>query len=82
MKPNDKKLICDSKPDQTQPQFDINMTTPVVCEECGSSMFDRSYMLRKVPALIAGKEGVMPIPIFQCRNCGHINENLSPKLQD
>lgn len=53
---------------------------PVICEECGSQLFQEVLMLRKIPALLTGtgKPGLIPIPVFACVKCGSVNEEFLP----
>lgn len=58
----------------------LEQTDEIVCEECNSSAFHPAFLLRKVSALISpsGKETVIPIQVFACDSCGHINEEFLP----
>ena len=59
---------------------DISQTRPVVCDECGGIYFQEVLHIRKVSGLITGtgKTSYIPIPIFQCTNCNHVNEEFLP----
>lgn len=59
--------------------IDINQTYPIVCSECGNNVFIQAYYMRKVSAVIAGEESILPIPVFECSQCGNINEEFKPK---
>ena len=60
--------------------FDITQTTPEVCESCKGEAFTQAFLLRKVSALLTetGKEGYLPIQVFACAKCGHVNEHFVP----
>ena len=62
-------------------QLDINQTTPVVCESCGGIYFDQALILRKASGILTGtgKDSYLPIPVFKCTSCGHVNEAFQPK---
>jgi len=63
---------------------DLNQTTPVVCEECGHPYFDQAIVIRKVSGLLVGtgtKPSYVPIPVFACKSCGHVNAEFQPKEQ-
>lgn len=66
--------------EQLSPSFDIKQTTPEVCEECKGEAFIEAIMLRKISALLTktGKEGYMPIQVFACVKCGHVNSHFIP----
>lgn len=59
----------------------MSQTTPIVCEKCGNDVFTEGIMLRKVSRILMGdtKDGVLPIPVFTCSKCGHVNKEFLPK---
>lgn len=59
----------------------MSQTTPIVCEKCGNDVFTEGLMLRKVSRILMGdtKDGVLPIPVFACSKCGHVNKEFLPK---
>jgi len=59
--------------------IDINQTDPIVCDDCGNDTFLEVFYMRKVSAVIAGEESIIPIPVFECARCGHINKVFEPK---
>lgn len=60
---------------------DFDQTTPVLCEECGHKYFEQLLHLRQVSGLLSGtgKPSYIPIPVFACKGCGHVNEEFLPK---
>jgi uncharacterized Zn finger protein len=58
----------------------LDQTEEIKCDECGSNAFHPAFLLRKVSPLISpsGKETVIPIQVFACDSCGHINEDFLP----
>jgi uncharacterized Zn finger protein len=68
-------------------QQEINMnvalkdTTPIACEECGNEVFQEGVLLRKVSRFVTGtsQDALMPIPVFACAKCGHVNADFMPK---
>jgi len=60
---------------------DFNQTTPVLCEECGSQYFKQTLAIRQVPGLLTGQRepSFVPIPVFSCDKCGHVNSDFQPK---
>jgi|TARA_R110000787_G_scaffold240540_2_gene346764 DNA-directed RNA polymerase subunit RPC12/RpoP len=65
-----------------QVKLDINDLTDIVCENCGSKIFREATMFKKLSALLSptGKEQVVPIPVYRCDECGHINDGFLPKI--
>ena len=67
-----------NNPQQPQMKVDMSQTTSVSCESCGHDVFIPAIKLRKLSALLspAGKETMIPIQVFACAKCGHINEEF------
>ena len=66
---------------QQQINIDLNQTTEEVCEKCGNNTFVQVYQMRKLSALLSptGQETMIPIQVFACAKCGHINKGFLPK---
>ena len=65
---------------KTQVKLDINDLTDIVCENCESKFFRQVQAFKKISALVSptGKEQIMPVPVFRCDECGHINKEFLP----
>ena len=68
------------------PQVNINPDdlVDVVCEKCGNGLFIQSFFLKKLSALVSptGQEAVIPLQVYSCGNCGHINSKLNPTISE
>lgn len=68
-----------------QQQMNINLedTTEIICERCNNNTFQQGVLLRSVSRFITMNEqdGIMPVPIFYCIKCKHINEQFLPKTK-
>lgn len=64
-----------------QLKVSLDKTTPVTCESCEGQAFQEALMLRKVSKFLTGdtQDGILPIQIFVCAKCGHINKEFYPK---
>ena len=62
----------------TTQTIDIEKTTPIKCESCENQGFEQVLLLRKVSALVSptGKETIVPVAVFACAKCGHINQEF------
>ena len=60
---------------------DFSQTTEECCESCGNNTFTQVYQMRKLSALLSptGQETMIPIQVFACAKCGHINPGFLPK---
>lgn len=56
-------------------------TTEITCDECGSATFHEAVLLRSISRFITGtaQDGMMPIPVFACDKCGHVNARFLPQ---
>lgn len=43
-------------------------------KECGSAFFDRTHVLKKIPATVSptGQAYIQPIELYLCRDCGGV----------
>jgi ssDNA-binding Zn-finger/Zn-ribbon topoisomerase 1 len=78
------KIIGMGGQEQPKAQIKINASDlkDVVCENCGGKVFREATMFKKLSALVSptGKEQIVPIPVFRCDDCGHINKEFLPNL--
>ena len=60
---------------------DFSQTTEECCESCKNETFVQVYQMRKLSALLSptGQEAMIPIQVFACAKCGHINKGFLPK---
>jgi len=67
--------------EQQQVHVDMAQTTEVKCDECHSDRFEQVVKMRRLSAILSptGKEALIPIPVFACKNCGHVNEEFLPQ---
>lgn len=66
---------------QNNLNVDINQTTPVICEKCDCTLFEQALYIRKASGLLTGtgKTSYIPIPVFSCKECGHVNNEFQPQ---
>lgn len=59
-----------------QLNFDIRDANDVNCEECKGTAFSPVFFIKRVSALASptGKEIIVPIQVFKCDKCSHVNE--------
>ena len=73
----------DFNPNQKQQNINIKPSdlTDVVCEKCGAQTFEPVFLFKKISAVLSptGKESLIPLQVYRCTECGHINEGFLPK---
>lgn len=59
---------------------DLSTSNPYLCEKCGHDTFVTAFKLRKISALVSpsGEDMLVPVQVFMCSECGHINEEFLP----
>jgi hypothetical protein len=68
----------------SQEQINMNITldktSGVSCDECKGEVFTDGVMLRKASRFITGtaQDAIIPIQVFSCVKCGHVNEEFLP----
>ena len=52
----------------------------VVCENCGCQVFVPAFLFKKISAVLSpnGKASMIPLNVFKCNDCGHINKDFIP----
>jgi len=66
--------------DPQQFNVDLSQTTAVTCEECGHEHFVQVNMMRKLSPMLSptGQPALIPIPVFACAKCSHVNQEFLP----
>ena len=72
-------MIAPGQNGQMQEQIDLSKTSSICCEACGGQTFKQTLLLRKMSALVApgGQETIIPMQVFSCEKCGHVNKEFS-----
>ena len=71
-------MIVSGKDGQVQQTIDMSQTTPIKCEQCENQTFKQTLLIRKLSALVSpsGQETVIPVAVFACEKCGHVNSEF------
>ena len=64
-------------------QINPNDLEDVVCDKCGSQCFEPTFLFKRLSAVLSptGQETMVPLQIYRCADCGHINDMFLPKDQ-
>ena len=58
--------------------ININDTEVITCNDCECTEFIEVHQIRRVPVISpTGQETYIPIKLFQCSGCGHINKEFT-----
>jgi len=69
------------QPDQNmQVKVALKDTSDVVCEKCSHKLFTQLMMFKKLSAVMSptGEESLIPVQVFACNDCGHVNNQFLP----
>jgi len=71
-------MIVPGKDGQAQQTIDVSQTAPVKCDKCENQTFKQTLLIRKLSALVSpnGQEQYVPIAVFACEKCGHVNSEF------
>jgi uncharacterized Zn finger protein len=66
---------------EQQLNISLDKTTASSCDECQNEVFQEGVLLRKASRFLTGtaQDALIPIPVFVCSKCGHVNEEFMPK---
>ncbi len=58
--------------------IDLNNVDNITCDECDNQTFTPVFMIKHLSALVSpsGQDTMIPIQIFKCSKCDHINEKF------
>ena len=58
--------------------IDMSNAKDMICEKCDNHTFKNTTLIKTISALVSpsGKEMIIPIPVFACESCGHVNKEF------
>jgi hypothetical protein len=65
---------------QNNIRVNLDDASDVICEKCENNYFSQVVMIKKISALVSptGQEAMVPVQLFQCNKCGHVNQEFLP----
>lgn len=56
-------------------QAQVESAKNVACEKCSCEVMSQAFVIKVVSGLMTGdgKDTYVPVPIFSCASCGHVN---------
>jgi hypothetical protein len=62
----------------------LHNASDALCDECGNNTFVPVFMIKKLSALVSptGDELNIPIQLFQCSECKHVNDEYLPNIDN
>lgn len=64
-------------------QAQVESAKNLVCEKCNSEVLKQVFVIKVISALMTGdnKDTFVPVPVFACNSCNHINSMFSKDLK-
>ena len=64
-----------------QIRVNLDDAEDITCDECGNTYFTAAVMIKRISPLVSptGQEALVPIQLFQCSKCGHVNDHFLPE---
>jgi hypothetical protein len=58
--------------------IDLSSADNIKCEECENETFVPAFVIKHISALMSptGQETMVPIQLFKCSKCNHVNEKF------
>ena len=58
--------------------IDLNNVENLKCDECSNDTFTPTFIIKHLSALLSptGQETMVPVQLFECSKCGHVNEKF------
>ena len=71
-------MMIPNQKGQMEEQIDFSKTSQIVCEKCGGETFKQTLLVRRMSALASpnGQEMIIPMAVFACESCGHVNKEF------
>ena len=68
---------------QQQVNVDLSKADTMKCEDCGNYLFIQANVIKRISPILSptGQEALVPVQVYSCGNCGHINRKLNPTLE-
>jgi len=82
------KIIADESTIKLEQQTKLlkllETATDFVCENCGGLNFIDVYRIKKISGLATGTgvDSLLPIPVYACADCGHVNSIFIEKMNN
>ena len=59
-------------------ELNLNDAADITCTQCESLHFTPVVRLKKISAVVSptGEEMVVPIQLWECKNCGSVDETI------
>ena len=69
---------------QQEVSVDLTKADTIKCDDCGNYLFITSHVIKRISPILSptGQEALIPVQVYSCGNCGHINQKLNPTTSE
>ena len=66
-----------------QSAVDLKKAETMKCEQCESTLFSISYIIKRMSAIISptGQEAIVPVQVYSCDGCSKVPEIFLKELE-
>ena len=59
---------------QAQPKLDLSTAETMKCEQCGSTLFNTAFVIKRISAIVSpsGQEAIVPVQVYSCDGCSKV----------
>lgn len=63
-------------------QSQVENAKNLACEKCNTQVLKQVFVIKVISGLITGqsKDTLVPVPLFACNSCGHVNSMFTKEL--
>lgn len=60
----------------------VDSAKNIECEKCNNLLMVQTFLIKKISGLLMpdGKDTLIPVPVFACLKCNHVNEMFASEL--
>lgn len=64
-------------------QSQVENAKNLACEKCNSEVMKQVYVIKVISGLLTGdgKDTLVPVPVFACNSCSHVNSMFTKDLK-
>ena len=64
-------------------EIDLSKADEIVCDNCGNKTFIQVVEIKRLSPIVSptGQEAMIPVQMYACAKCLHVNEKLQVKVK-
>ena len=64
-------------------EVDLSKSDDIICDNCGNKTFIQVVEIKRLSPIVSptGQEALVPVQMYACSKCLHVNEKLQVKVK-